>query len=79
MIAFLIILAVITVLIVSVLSVSATFTVIYDGDWCTTVKILWIEKEIELTKILSFILLPEKKAEEVKKKSCGTRTVLWVL
>ena len=68
MIAILIILAVITVLIVSVLSVSATFTVIYDGDWCTTVKILWIEKEIELTKILSFILLPEKKAEEVKKK-----------
>lgn len=68
MIAFLIILAVIIVLVASVLSVSATFTVIYNGDWCTTVKILWIEKEIELTKILSFILLPEKKADEVRKK-----------
>lgn len=68
MIAFLIVLAVVIVLVASVLSVSATFTVIYDGDWCTTVKILWIEKEIELTKILSFILFPEKKADEVKKK-----------
>lgn len=68
MIIFLIILSVIIMIAAALLSVSATFTVIYDGDWQTTVKVLWIEKEIELSKVLSFILMPEKKAEEVKSK-----------
>lgn len=68
MIIFLIILSVIIIIAAALLSVSATFTVIYDGDWQTTVKVLWIEKEIELSKVLSFILMPEKKAEEVKSK-----------
>lgn len=68
MIVFLIILAVLVLLITAVLSVSATFTIIYDGDWSTRVKVLWIDKDIELTKILSFILFPEKKAEEIREK-----------
>ncbi|MDE6124632.1 MAG: hypothetical protein K2G22_05310 [Eubacterium sp.] len=68
MIVFLIILAVFAVIIAAILSVSATFTVIYDGNWSTRVKVLWIEKDIILTKILSFILFPEKSADDVKKK-----------
>lgn len=68
MIAFLITLAVIIIIISAILSVSATLTVVYDGAWTTTVKILWIEKDIDLTEILSFILFPEKKANEVKAK-----------
>ena len=68
MIVFLIILAVFAVIIAAILSVSATFTVVYDGNWSTRVKVLWIEKDIVLTKILSFILFPEKSADDVKKK-----------
>ena len=68
MIVFLIILAVLAVIITAILSVSATFTIIYNGDWSTKVKILWIEKDVKLSKILSFILLPEKSADEVKSK-----------
>ena len=68
MIVFFIILAVLEVIITAILSVSATFTVIYNGDWSTKVKILWIEKDVKLSKILSFILLPEKSADEVKSK-----------
>lgn len=68
MIVFFIILAVFILLITAVLSVSATFTIIYDGDWSTKVKVLWIDTDIELTKILSFILFPEKKAEEIREK-----------
>lgn len=66
MIVFLIILAVIIVILSAVLSLSATFTITYDSDWKTTVKFLWIDREIELTKIISFILFPEKKAEDAK-------------
>ena len=66
MVVFLIILAVIILIISAVLSVSATFTVTYNSSWKTTVKLLWIEKEIELSKILSFVVFPEKKAAERK-------------
>lgn len=66
MIVFFIILAVLVLIIAAILSVSATLTVTYDSNWKTTVKILWIEREIELTKLLSFVLFPEKKAEEDK-------------
>lgn len=66
MVVFLIILAVLVVIVSVLLSISATFTVTYNSSWKTTVKLLWIDKEIELSRILSFVLFPEKKAEETK-------------
>lgn len=65
---FLIIVAVLAVLIAIILSISATFTIIYDKKWTTKVKVLWIEKDIELTKILSFVLFPKENAEKVKEQ-----------
>ncbi len=66
---FLIIVAVLAVIIIAVLSLSATVTLVYDKGWHTKVQILFIEKDIVLSKILSFILFPEKKAEQVAKYS----------
>ena len=66
---FLIIVAVLAVIIIAVLSLSATVTLVYDKGWHTKVQILFIEKDIVLSKILSFILFPEKKAEQVVKES----------
>ena len=71
--AALIVLAVIVVIIAAVLSVSATFTVTYTDRWQTKISILWIEKEIELTKILDFILFPQNKANQVKAKKEGKK------
>lgn len=68
MTVFLIVVAVLVVLIAAVLSLSATFTVVYDKKWTTTVSFLFIEKEISLSKILSFVLFPEKTASEVAEK-----------
>lgn len=68
MITFLIIVAVLVVIIIAVLSLSATFTVVYDKKWTTTVSFLFIEKEISLSKILSFVLFPEKAANDAVKK-----------
>lgn len=68
MITFLIIVAVLAVIIIAVLSLSATFTVVYDKKWTTTVSFLFIEKEISISKILSFVLFPEKAANEAVKK-----------
>lgn len=65
---FLIIVGVLILIGVLICSLSATFTIIYDNKWKTTIQVLWIEKDIELTKILSFILFPDKAAEKVKKK-----------
>lgn len=62
----LIVIAVLVVIIAVVLSVSATFTITYTDKWKTTISILWIEKDIELTKILNFILFPQKAANEAK-------------
>lgn len=62
---FLIILAVLVLLVIAICSLSATITVIYDKGWTTKLGVLFIEKDIELSKILSFILFPEKKAQEV--------------
>lgn len=70
---FLIILAVIVVIIAAVLSLSATFTVVYDKKWSTKIKVLWIERDIELTKILSFVLFPQKKAQEVNHKKSDSK------
>lgn len=66
---FLIIVAVLAVIIIAILSLSATVTLVYDKGWHTKVQILFIEKDIVLSKILSFILFPEKKAEQVAKDS----------
>lgn len=61
MVVFLIILAVIVLITSVILSISATFTITYNSSWKTTVKLLWIDKEIELSEVLSFVLFPEKK------------------
>lgn len=62
---FLIIAAVFVVIFAFILSISAELTVIFDNGWTTRVRVLFIEKDIELSKILSFLLFPEKAAEQV--------------
>ena len=66
---FLIIVAVLAVIIIAILSLSATVTLVYDKGWHTKIQFLFIEKDIVLSKILSFVLFPEKKAEEAAKES----------
>ena len=69
---FLIILIVLIVLFAFILSLSAEATIIYDQGWKTSVQVLFIKKDIELGKIINFILFPDKAgkqaAEEKKKK-----------
>lgn len=65
---FLIIIAVIAVLIIAVCSLSATITLVYDKKWSTKLSVLFFEKEIEISKIISFLLFPERKAAEVSEK-----------
>lgn len=64
MTVFLIIVAVLAVIIAFILSLSATFTVVYDKGWDTKIKVLFIEKDIILSDLISFILFPEKKAQD---------------
>lgn len=64
--AAIIVIAVIVIIVAAILSVSATFTITYTDKWKTTISILWIEKDIELTKILNFILFPQNAANRVK-------------
>ena len=66
---FLIILAVLVVIFAIILSLSAEFEVVFDNGWSTKVRVLWIEKDIELSKLLSFLLFPEKSAEEAAAKA----------
>lgn len=61
---FLIVLAVIFAILALILSLSAEFTIIFDKGWTTRIRVLFIEKDIELSKILSFILFPEKAGKE---------------
>ena len=68
MTATLIAVAIILLSLTGILSISATFTVIYDNKWTTTVKILWWEKEIKLSSILNFILFPDKAAQQARTK-----------
>ena len=69
---FLIILAVLILLFAIILSLSAEATIIYDKGWKTSVQVLFIKKDIELGKLINFILFPDKAgkqaAEEKKKK-----------
>lgn len=67
----LIILAVLVVLIAIILSLSAEFEVVFDNGWSTKIRVLWIEKDIELSKLLNFILFPEKAAEEASNEIIG--------
>ncbi len=62
---FLIILAVLILLFAFIFSISAEFTIIFDNGWKTKIKILFIEKDIQLSKLLSFIVAPEKAAAQV--------------
>lgn len=61
---FLIVLAVIFAIFALILSLSAEFTIIFDKGWTTRVRVLFFERDIELGKILSFILFPEKAGKE---------------
>ena len=63
---FLIILAVLVVIFGFILSLSAEFTVVFDNGWSTKLRVLFFEWDIQLSRILSFVLFPEKAAEEKK-------------
>lgn len=65
---FLIILAVIVLLFAIIFSLSAEATVIYDNGWHTTVQVLFIKKDVELSKILNFVLFPDKAGKEAAEK-----------
>lgn len=65
---FLIILAVIVFLVAVILSLSAEATIIYDNGWHTSVQILFIKKDVELSKILNFVLFPDKAGKEAAEK-----------
>lgn len=65
---FLIILAVVVLLFAIILSLSATVTLVYDNGWHTSVQVLFIEKDIVLSKILNFVLFPDKAGKEAAEK-----------
>ena len=65
---FLIILAVLVLLFAFILSLSAELTVIYDNGWHTSVQVLFIKKDIELSKILNFVLFPDKAGKQAAEK-----------
>lgn len=66
--ALLIIFAVLAVLIIAICSLSATITLVYDKGWQTKLQILFIEKDIILSEVLSFLLFPDKKGKEAAEK-----------
>lgn len=65
---FLIIVAVLIVLFAIILSISAEATIVYDGGWKTSVQVLFIKKDVELSKILNFVLFPEKAGKDAAEK-----------
>lgn len=65
---FLIVVAVLALIIIAVCSLSATVTLVYDKGWSTRVKVLFFEKDIVLSELLSFLMFPQKKAQEVSDK-----------
>ena len=64
MTVFLIILAVLILIFIFILSLSAEFTVIFDNGWTTKIKVLFIEKDIKLSQLLSFLVAPDKAGAE---------------
>ncbi|MCH5321365.1 MAG: DUF2953 domain-containing protein [Eubacterium sp.] len=69
MIVFLIVVAVLVALFAVIFSLSATFTIVYDKGWSTKIKVLFIEKDISLTSLLTLILFPEKKAQDMAEEA----------
>lgn len=65
---FLIVLAVLVVLFVLLLSLNAEFTIIFDNGWSTKVRVLFYEKDIKLTQLLSFLVAPDKAGQEAAEK-----------
>ena len=63
MTAFLIVLAILVVIFAFILSIRATFFITYDNGWSTRVKVLFFEKDIKLSELLSFVLFPKETAE----------------
>ena len=66
---FLIILAVIVVIFAVILSLSAKVNIVFEDKWTTRVRVAFIEKEVSLSKILNFLLFPEKAAAEVSEET----------
>ena len=66
---FLIILAVIVVIFAVILSLSAEVNIVFEDKWTTRVRVAFIEKEVYLSKILNFLLFPEKAAAEVSEET----------
>ncbi|MBE6741982.1 MAG: hypothetical protein E7570_06710 [Ruminococcaceae bacterium] len=62
---FLIVLAVILVIFCIILSLKAEFEVVYDNGWHSKIRVLFIEKDVQISKILQFLLFPEKAAQDV--------------
>ena len=71
---FLIVLAVIVLLIILILCISAEFTIIFDNGWTTKIRVLFIEKDIKLSKLLSFLIAPDKAGKEAAEKSKEKKT-----
>lgn len=74
MTAFLIVLAVLALIVIIVLSLSATVTVVYDKGWHTKIKILFYEKEIVLSEILSMIVKTDKSESNPPKNTTAEET-----
>lgn len=64
----LIVIAVIVVVIALILSLSATVTVVYDNKWRTTISVLWINKDIELSKSFHLSFFRRKAPKRLKRK-----------
>lgn len=65
---FLIVLAVIVLIFAFILSLSAEATIVYDGRWKTTIQVLFFKKDVELSKILNFVLFPDKAGKAAAEK-----------
>lgn len=61
-----IVLGVVLLLITAILAIRVTFIVSYDRKWITKIRILFIEKEINVTQLLRGILFPNQVVEEKK-------------
>lgn len=66
---FLIVVAAIVLVFAIIFSISADFTIIFDNGWTTKVKILFIEKNIKLSKLLSFLVAPEEAGRQTAEKA----------
>ncbi|MGN0531919.1 MAG: DUF2953 domain-containing protein [Eubacterium sp.] len=74
---FLIILAVLVIILAIILSLSAEINIVFEDKWTTRVRVAFIEREVSLSKVLNFILFPEKAAadavEELKEDKTDSK------